>query len=278
MTLATTPATVGTEATAPETHTASTVAPILRDIARGGLTGLIVGIVGCGIGGRLVMRLAALLVPEASGASTENGNTIGTITFDGSSFLVIGGLFVGLLAGTIWVIVSPWIPGTGLRRVVITVPIAIGLGTAGLIDGDNPDFFILRHDPRVVAALIALVGIIGAMFAVVDDWLERRLPPATEVRSASGIFYLLITLLGAVLVFPLAVLAYAGSENLPTRVMGLALGAVGVATLAWWVRRVRGDDARSPRRMLVGRLTVLVAVALGYVTLVPDVAEALGLA
>ena len=143
------------------------------------------------------MRLAALLVPEASGASTENGNTIGTITSDGSLFLVIGGLFIGLLAGTIWVIVSPWIPGAGLRRVLITVPIAIGLGTAGLVDGDNPDFFILRHDPRVIAALIALVGIIGAMFAVVDDWLEGRLPPATKERPGSRGLYGLISLLGA---------------------------------------------------------------------------------
>jgi len=45
-----------------------------RDITRGGLAGLIVGVLLAGIGGRVVMRLAALLVPAADGAFTENGN------------------------------------------------------------------------------------------------------------------------------------------------------------------------------------------------------------
>ena len=40
---------------------------ILRDIARGGLAGLAVGVVVGGLGGRLAMRLIALLVPEATG-------------------------------------------------------------------------------------------------------------------------------------------------------------------------------------------------------------------
>ena len=59
-------------------------AGIVRDIARGGLAGLAVGIVLGGLGGRLVMRLAALLVPTATGFFTENGNQIGVITFGGS--------------------------------------------------------------------------------------------------------------------------------------------------------------------------------------------------
>ena len=142
---------------------------IMRDISRGGLTGAIVGLVAMGIGGRLVMRLAALLVPEATGAFTENGNRIGTITQDGTAFLILGGLIVGLLAGTIWVVISPWIPGRGLGRAVLTMPIAVAIGAAGLVDGSNPDFFILRHDPRVVASLIGLVAFTGFLFAVVDD-------------------------------------------------------------------------------------------------------------
>src|SRR4029079_16803341 len=35
----------------------------LREITRGGLAGLIVGVLLAGVGGRLVMRLAALMVP-----------------------------------------------------------------------------------------------------------------------------------------------------------------------------------------------------------------------
>ena len=64
---------------------------IFRDIARGGITGLIVGLVGVGIGGRIVMRLAALLVPELVGEFTENGFRIGDITPGGSLGLVVFG-------------------------------------------------------------------------------------------------------------------------------------------------------------------------------------------
>ena len=103
---------------------------IMRDISRGGLTGAIVGLVALGIGGRLVMRLAALLVPEATGLTTENGNRIGDITQDGTMFLILGGIILGLLAGTVWVVVSPWIPGRGLVRALITMPIAVALGAA----------------------------------------------------------------------------------------------------------------------------------------------------
>jgi hypothetical protein len=50
---------------------------VLRDIARGGIAGALVGIVVGGLGARLVMRLVAMLHPDAVGAFTENGNRIG---------------------------------------------------------------------------------------------------------------------------------------------------------------------------------------------------------
>ena len=43
---------------------------IVRDIARGGLAGLVTGLLVAGVGGRLVMRIAALLVPGSAGAFT----------------------------------------------------------------------------------------------------------------------------------------------------------------------------------------------------------------
>ena len=84
---------------------------ILRDIARGGLAGLAVGIVVGGIGGRLAMRLIALLIPESTGRFTENGARIGDITLGGTfALLLFGGVFAGIFVGTIWVVVSPWLP------------------------------------------------------------------------------------------------------------------------------------------------------------------------
>lgn len=57
---------------------------ILRDIARSGLAGLLTGVLVAGIGGRIVMRLAAVLEPGAVGQFTESGNRIGTISAGGS--------------------------------------------------------------------------------------------------------------------------------------------------------------------------------------------------
>ena len=106
---------------------------VLRDIARGGIAGLLTGIVVAGIGGRIVMRLAALVVPEATGRFTENGNRIGTITLDGSLALVVFvGLFFGVVAGSLWVVIRPWLPLSALARSLVTLPIAVALGTRGL--------------------------------------------------------------------------------------------------------------------------------------------------
>src|SRR5919112_5731310 len=75
---------------------------VVRDIARAGLAALIVGFVVAGLGGRLVMRLDALLVPAATGAFTENGFPIGRITLEGSAGLIFfiglaGAVFLGLV-------------------------------------------------------------------------------------------------------------------------------------------------------------------------------------
>ncbi len=253
---------------------------ILRDISRGGLTGAIVGLVAMGIGSRLVMRLAALLVPEATGATTENGNRIGTITADGSLFLVVGGILVGLLAGTVWVAISPWIPGRGMRRALVTAPIAVALGAAGLVDGSNPDFFVLRHDPRVVWTLIGLVALIGFLFAVVDDWLDRHLPQARRGRRPIGLatpIYILLTVIGCALIAPMTILAYLTSKDVPTVLIGIALFAVGAVTIVSWGDRLHGNPVPSTRLRRAGRLTLLVAVTIGLATIIPEVAGALGL-
>ena len=88
---------------------------VLRDIVRSALTGLIVGVVVLGPGGRIVMRLAALLDPSSAGRATENGNRIGAITLEGTAVLIIfGGLIVGLAMSVVWVAIQEWIPGRSL--------------------------------------------------------------------------------------------------------------------------------------------------------------------
>jgi len=247
---------------------------LVRDIARGGLTGLIVGVVFGGIGGRLAMRFAALAVPEAVGSATQNGNRIGGITLDGTLSLVIFiGLFAGVAIGVVWVTVSPWIPGSGLRRGLIVAPLAIAFGAFGLIEADNPDFIVLRHSPTVVAILLVTVALVGVAVSVVDSWLERRLPLAAAPRSRSANAYSLVAALG-LLFLPLLVLpSYFSSRMAP---LGLTLLIVGMLTLAWWALRWR-RASRPPIAMLVaGRGALLLSTVMGFVVLAPAMSAALG--
>ena len=250
---------------------------VLRDIARGGIAGAIVGVTVGGLGGRAVMRIAAILHPDAAGALTENGNRIGDITAGGTLSLILFGLIACALAGVVWVIVSPWIPGRTALRAVLTAGVAIAIGTPVLIIGGNPDFVILQHDPVVVALLVALVGLIGLSIALVDSWLDRRLPRAITGRKGPVVLYATVTLFGAVLVLPFVLLVLLASDEyaLPLRA-GYALVVVGLSTAAWWVLRIRGRGSMPWGLMVAARAALLVAVMLGVLTTAPHLSRALG--
>lgn len=271
--------TAGTRAVAPvrEQTEFSPTGEVLRDIARGGIAGVLVGIVVGGLGGRIVMRLAAILHPDAVGALTENGNRIGDITPGGTLFLVLFGLISCALAGTIWVIVSPWIPGHTGVRALLTAGVAIAIGTPLLISGRNPDFVILDHDPRVVALLVALVGLVGLSIALVDSWLDRRLPHAVKGQKRPAAFYAVVTLMGAVQVLPFVLVIFltADEYQLPLR-PGYALLVVGLCTAIWWGLRIRGRVTTPRGLVIAARGALVVAVILGVLTSLPHISRALG--
>ena len=246
---------------------------VLREIAVGGLAGLLVGVLLGGIGGRVVMRTAALLVPDSVGRFTENGNRIGTITLEGSLLLLV---FVGLLAGTfaasIWVIVRPWLPATIVGRALVATPLAIGLGVHSLVDGRNPDFTILGHDPLVVAVLIGLIALFGPAMAIADAWMDRRLPDGAP-RTASGAAYGVIAGLGVLLTALMVVPALVFG---PLAVAGWAMAVAGMASLIRWSRVVEG--ALVPAVLpWVARGAIVAATVASLVAIIPDVRGALGM-
>ncbi len=255
------------------------VGEILRDIARGGIAGIIVGLLVAGLGGRLVMRVAAILHEGAAGIFTENGEVIGHITLEGTlALMVFGGLGMGLLAGTIWVVVGPWIPGRGLPRAIATALAAIALGTPMLIQRLNPDFVVLDHDPLVVALLIGLVGLVGLSIALVDGALDARLPRPGRRLSIATTVYVVITLIGLFLIVPIVIVILLDQREYraPIRV-GWALAAVGACTLGWWVLRVKGRSAPPRALRLVGGIALSIAVGLGVVTSLPHILGAAGI-
>jgi hypothetical protein len=247
---------------------------ILREITRGGVAGLIVGVLLAGVGGRVAMRLAALLVPSAAGSITENGNVIGVITIPGSLALIsIVGLFFGAVAGSLWVIINPWLPRRPRTRAIVAVPIAIGLATSALVDDRNPDFVVLRHDAVVIGLLVVLVGLFGPALVLAERWLDRRLPHAHpgDGRLIAG--YVLVAALGTLLTLAAVLPLYLGSRLV---VAGLGLFVVGFATLASW--RLRATRRPSPPWLApVARTGLVVASAAGLVVAAGDLAGALAL-
>jgi hypothetical protein len=271
--------TAATTATFDARPSISPAREVLREIARGGIAGIIVGLIVAGIGGRLLMRAFTILHPDAVGAFTENGNRIGDFTLNETlALLTFHGLGMGLMAGTIWVIVSPWIPGRGLARALVTALAAIALGTPPLIQRTNPDFTILGHDPVVVALLVGLVGLVGFSIALVDGALDAHLPHPLRGFRVSTTVYLIVTLLGLVLILPLviAILLDQADYRAPIRA-GWALAVVGACTLTWWALRVNGRSAPPKALQLAGAASLVVAVVLGLVTSLPHILSAAGM-
>jgi hypothetical protein len=272
----------GTSAQPATDHGERIISPpgdVLRDIARGGIAGLIVGIVVAGLGGRLVMRLATILHEDTVGRITENGEVIGRISLNGTlALIVFGGLGMGLVAGVIWVIVGPWIPGRGLRRAAITALAAVALGTPALVQRSNPDFVVLAHDPLILAMLLVLVAAVGFSIALVDGALECRLPPAFANAGMATIAYLVVTLLGLVLIVPVVVAILLDQPEYRAAIrMGWGLAVVGGCTLASWVLRVRRRPAQPRALLFAARGALIATVVLGVVTSLPHVMAAAGL-
>lgn len=255
------------------------IADVLRDIARGGLAGAIAGVLIGGLGGRLLMTIAALLNPAAAGLRTENGELVGVFTVNGTLVLLLfGGLAGGLVASVVWVVVSPWLPWTGWRRAALAFFGAVALGGFFVIQSTNSDFRILEHDALLIALFLALVGLMGAGIAWLDTIFDRRLlrPGVNAVRSIVAYGVLAFLGLPAFLMAMLAYFSIGFGSAQPPGGVGWALVAVGVVTAIWWTIRV-ATGRRVPHIALTAaaRIALFVAVALGATHLVIDVGRIL---
>ena len=243
------------------------VVSVLRDISRGALAGLFVGILVLGPGGRIVMRLAALVDPTSAGRHTENGNRIGDITLEGTAVLIIfGGLVVGAAASVVWVAIQEWIPGRQWVRALLAMPIAVALTSFQLVRPENHDFQIMAPIGPILVLLLAIVATAGFAFAVVDDWLDRRLPKPSQGLTPSVVTYVLMILAGLPF-FLLTVRMYLepgfAVRNAPVG-SGLAILAVGLVTAAAWLVRIVSGRREPPRSLhILGGGALVVAVATG---------------
>ncbi|MEO8469567.1 MAG: hypothetical protein ABI573_07880 [Chloroflexota bacterium] len=255
---------------------------VLRDIARGGLAGAFTGFLVGGLGGRVVMSVAAVLNPDATGFRTENGELIGAFTLNGTlALMLFGGLGGGIVLGLLWVIAQPWLPAAPKRRILIAMPMTVGLVGMLLVRSTNTDFSLLDREPAIIAMFLALIAFAGAAVAWLDARLDARMP-----RAGSRAWPLLIVY-GAIGVAGLAFLPtvanlYLTSDGCgcatPPVLMGWALVGVGGVTLVWWILRISRSRTEPPAALVTaGGIGLLAATGLGTVQLANDALRILGL-
>jgi hypothetical protein len=229
------------------------------------ITGVLVG----GLGGRLFMRVSGAIAPRfVQGASTEAGNRVGEITFDGTLGLVVFvGIIVGIVGAVLYVVMRPWLRWAGpLRGLVFGVVLfAVGSATSDVLNPDNQDFFILGNELLNVVMIMALF--LG--YGVVIEWmfarLAGRLPPNDERADRARFFYVLITGFGLVVGVPLTAMLLFTREGCDCTPPVLASAFVAVAaagTVASWASGIKPDRQRIARAAPMMGYTGLAGAAL----------------
>lgn len=248
---------------------------LLRDVFSGGLAGLIAGLVFLGVGSRLVMRAVALLNPDSRSLITDNGNVIGEITAGGTADLVIGtGLFGGLIAGALWVLVRDWLPAHFGVRIPLAGVLAALLGSFVIVSNDNEDFHRLDDAAILnIAMFVGIIGLAGAGTAALDAYVRPRLPAG---RAWARVYAPLILLAGLPTLLILIVAFLLGddeSDNQPPRVAGLFLVTVGLATCAGWRRYFRTAEGASvaPWRQLAVKAALAAAALFAALDLAGEI-------
>jgi hypothetical protein len=237
---------------------------LVREIAAGSLSGIVVGIVVGGLGSRLVMRLSAIAAGSGvQGMTTANGNRVGEITVGGTMALIIfAGGFAGIFGGLLYASVRPWLaPFARWRGLVFGLGL-LGLAGSLILDAANSDFIVLRPPLLNVAMFAALFLIFGIAIAPMFDRTLRALAKGSLVWGALAFLGTVVAALFVGLGFVSGFSALVSSPTTFDLISLLMLGLI-VAGLA---ARALGDRLASPPRRLAsyGLLTGVLLVGAAY--------------
>jgi hypothetical protein len=242
-------------------------------VAATALSGAIAGFVMAGPGGRLAMRLSAVIDRSAHGIITEAGAVIGEFTLAGTTgFLVFVGVGGAIIVGLLWSLVSPWLPKNQHRRKVASFAVGIALGGRLAVDGGNIDFLIL--DPAVLQASIyvVLAGLTGVVAASIEPWMTARL---RAERTGAKVACWAIVAAAAAFVVPFSFLFFSEESCGCISPPWLVGGAVVALGFLWLARLVTGLRHRAEPGWLdvSGRTLVIFATIAGFVHLAGEIAH-----
>ncbi|WP_157623348.1 hypothetical protein [Terrabacter sp. Root85] len=143
------------------------------------LAGMVIGVLVLGPAARLAMRLiAAASPPQAQGADTTFGATVGEITVGGTLFLVVGfGLLSGVAVGLVYVFAAFVLPRGMLGGVIFgAVLLVLFASRIDPLRAANQDFEIVGPGWLSVVTFTSLALTTGALTAPVAGRIAAALP------------------------------------------------------------------------------------------------------
>jgi hypothetical protein len=131
----------------------------------GVVSGAVCGLVFGGVGGRIVMRIIALIDESTDGAETDFG-TIGEVTVGGTFTLGVLATIAGVIGGLIYVAVRRWLPSEqSMRGLFFGLLMMFGPGVIAVSEVDLQIVEPALHIFGMFVALIVLYGVCVAFFA-----------------------------------------------------------------------------------------------------------------
>ena len=217
---------------------------------------MLAGIAVAGIGGRVLMRVSAILVGPlpATGLRTDNGNIVGEITVPGTiALIVFTGVANGLIGGLVYASLRPSLAPLGRRGALgFGLLLLVALGFV-VITPENPDFRRFGPAALNIAMFAQIYVLFGALLVGLHAALDRVTPGRPSGRPtgiggialaiAVGLAGLLSLLLFATLVVT-TVMTIAGTAD-PGTGFGLEkslvlLGLIGAGLIARTLPRTAG--------------------------------------
>jgi len=198
---------------------------LIRKVAAGGCAAVVAGVVSA-VSSRLAMSLLASLNPEDAGIRSDDDFVIGQVTLGGTVQLTAATIQLTLVGAALYLLLRPFLVGTGAVRVVTS---AIGFGVtfaAVIIHPDGVDFTRLEPLWLGIALFVAVPVIVVAAFsALAEYWLRDRSWFMTTSRSrvAPLLATWVLAGVGLLLLVPVFVVAWVlVSDNSPREAEGEA--------------------------------------------------------
>ena len=242
----------------------TTGAELVRSIAVVGISGFLTGIAVGGIGSRLFMRISAAAASDAAqGATTEAGETVGAITFEGTMGLVVFvGIGTGIFGAVLYATFRPWLAWAGRYRGLGfgAVLFAVTSATSDVLNPDNVDFTLLENRALTVTLIVLLFLGFGLVMNLVVGVVDHRLPPWDEHHRVARVVYGTIMGVGvAITLLGMPSLLFSPSCDCDAPIFAsLFVVITAVGTLMLWAAEIGG---RSDRSLSIARTLGLSGVA-----------------